>query len=393
MLNIEALRADTPGTNTVLHFNNAGASLMPQPVLSAMTEHLELEATIGGYEAAKEAQAKLLRSYAAVAQLINAKTDEIAIVENATRAWTMAFYGIDFKAGDRILTSVAEYASNYIAFLQVKKRVDISIEVVPNDEHGQLDVAALRDMMDDNVRLIAISHVPSQGGLVQPAAEIGAIAREYGTLYLLDACQSVGQRVIDVQAIGCHMLSVTGRKYLRGPRGIGFLYVQRDIIPQLEPPVLDLHSATMLSGEAYDLQPDAKRFENWEMNIAAKIGLGVAVDYAISLGMAAIEARVTQLAARLREQLADIPTVKVRDMGLHKCGIVTLTVDGMEANDIHQKLQKQAINTSVSPNTYAILDMGKRGIESMLRASVHYYNTEAEIERFCGVLVEVINDG
>ena len=179
----------------------------------------------------------------------------------------------------------------------------ISIEVVPNDAYGQLDIEALRGMMDERVRLIAISHIPSQGGLIQAAADIGAIAREYGAWYLLDACQSVGQLLIDVQAIGCHMLSATGRKYLRGPRGIGFLYVSSEILQEIEPPLLDLHSATWLSTDAYELQPTAKRFENWEANIAAKIGLGVAIDYALEIGLEAIEKQVQSLASTFRGML------------------------------------------------------------------------------------------
>lgn len=390
MLDIEKLRSETPGLANVIHFNNAGAALMPQAVIDAQIQHLQLEAEIGGYEAAKKARNQIQRSYYAIAQLINANHEEIAIVENATRAWTMAFYGIPFKDGDRILTSVAEYASNYIAFLQVKKRVNISLEVVPDDEQGQLDVAALRNMMDERVRLIAISHIPSQGGLIQPVAEIGAIAREYGAWYLLDACQSVGQMPIDVEALGCHMLSATGRKYLRGPRGIGFLYVSNEILQELEPPVLDLHSADWMSPDAYQLKPDARRFENWEMNIAAKIGMGVAVDYALMIGLDLIEARVQSLAAQFRDMLSEIEGVTVRDRGLKKSGIATFTVEGQEATIIHEKLAEKGINTSVSPRNYAIMDFDARGLDALIRASVHYYNTEDELENFCAVLNDLI---
>ncbi len=390
MLDIEKLRADTIGIHHVTHFNNAGAALMPQPVLEAMTQHLELEACTGGYEAATQARDKIDRTYSAIAELVNAHRDEIAIVENATRAWTMAFYAIPFQDGDRILTSVAEYASNYIAFLQVQKRINISIEVVPNDEYGQLDISALENMMDERVRLIAISHVPSQGGLIQPAREIGEIARKYGALYLLDACQSVGQMPIDVQAIGCDMLSATGRKYLRGPRGIGFLYVARDVTPQLEPPVLDLHSAEWVSADDYILKPTAMRFENWEANISAKIGLGVAVDYALALGLDNIETRVQSLAMTFREMLSEIDSVTVHDMGEKKCGIVTFSVDGRESREISDTLRDHQINTSVSPRTYAVLDFTARNLDNLVRASVHYYNNHADLERFCTVLKAIV---
>lgn len=391
MLEIEQLRADTPGADHVLHFNNAGSGLMPRPVLDVMQQHLRLEAQIGGYEAAAQAQSQLDHTYQAIAQLLNAHPDEIAILENATRAWTMAFYSIAFKDGDRILTSVAEYASNVIAFMQVQKRVDLSIEVVPNDEHGQLSVEALAAMMDERVRCVAISHIPSQGGLIQPAEKIGAVVRQYdNALYLLDACQSVGQLVVDVEAIGCHMLSVTGRKFLRGPRGIGFLYVARDVISQLEPPLLDVHSAEWLPEGHYRLKPNAKRFENWEANIAAKIGLGVAVDYLLGLDQAAIEERVITLAQTLRAQLSVMPGVTVHDLGQRRCGIVTFTVDGYDAAEISAALREHKINTSVSPYTYAVRDFAARQLTALVRASVHYYNTEAEVARFCEVLKAMI---
>jgi cysteine desulfurase/selenocysteine lyase len=388
-IDVERARRETPGCENVLHFNNAGAALMPQPVLHATIGHLQLEARIGGYEAAAQAHAAVEHVYDAAAALLGCRRDEIAIVENATRAWDMAFYAVPLGPGDRILTAVAEYASNYIAFLQVTRKTGAVVEVVPNDESGQLSIEALHRAIDDRVKLIAITHVPTNGGLVNPAAAVGQVAREAGVLYLLDACQSVGQMPIDVDAIGCDMLSATGRKYLRGPRGTGFLYVRRGILERLEPPFLDLHAAQWVACDRFEVRPDARRFENWETYYAGKIGLGVAIDYALEWGLEAIWARVGRLATDLRRQLSTIPGVTVRDQGVERCGIVSFTVAGREPEEVQRLLAKARINVSVSRLSSTRLDMEARALPDLVRASVHYYNTDEEIERYCAVLASI----
>jgi cysteine desulfurase / selenocysteine lyase len=381
---LQRARHDTPGCTNVLHFNNAGASLMPQPVLDATIGHLQLEAQIGGYEAAEQAHDAIEHTYGAAATLINCSRDEIAIIENATRAWDMAFYSIPFKPGDRILTAIAEYASNYIAFLQIAQKTGVIVEAIPNDAYGQVSLDALRQAIDERVKLIAITHVPTNGGLVNPVAAIGKIAREAGILYLVDACQSIGQMPIDVNQIGCDMLSATSRKYLRGPRGTGFLYVRRSILEQLEPPFLDLHAAEWVASNRYEIRHDARRFENWETNYAAKIGLGVAIDYALQWGLDTTWRRIKTLAYQLRTHLSPLPAVIVRDRGATQCGIVTFTIEGVDPEEIKRKLAQQKINVSMTTRSSTLLDMEARKIESMVRASVHYYNSEDEVERFCG---------
>lgn len=385
-IDVARARAETPGCTHVAHFNNAGAALMPQPVLDAVMAHLRAEALTGGYEAANAAHDAVEHVYDAVAALLGCHRDEVAIVENATRAWDMAFYSLPLQPGDRILTARAEYASNYLAFLQAARRTGAVVEVIPSDEHGQIDVGALRAMLDERVKLIAVTHVPTNGGLVNPAAEIGAVARQAGVCYLLDACQAAGQLPLDVEAIGCDMLSATGRKYLRGPRGTGFLYVRRSWLARLEPPLIDLHAATWTGRDTYALRPDARRFENWESNIAAKIGLGVAVDYALGWGLDAIWARVSELAERLRAMLREVPRVVLHDLGVVRCGIVTFTLAGHGATEVREALRLQGINVSVSTLTSTRLDMESRALDAVVRASVHYYNTDAELERLCVAL-------
>lgn len=380
---LASLRADTPACENIIHFNNAGASLMPDPVFAAVTAHLELERTIGGYEAAIAASENLARFYVAFGELLRVQPGEIAYVENATRAWDMAFYALPLAAGDRIITHESEYASNYLAFLQLARRRGIAIDIAPSDASGQIDVDRIADLITPNTRLIALTHVPTQGGLVNPAAAVGHIAREHELIFLLDACQSVGQIDVDVSDIGCHILSGTGRKFLRGPRGTGFLYVSAAIVDQLDPPFIDMRAATWTGEQEFELAAGARRFENWESYVAGRIGLAAAVDYTLEIGLDVIEERVGALAKSLRQRLAALAGIAVHDRGVRKCGIVTFASERESADQLTARLRAAGMNVSVSPVESGRLDLGRRGLKELVRASLHYFNTNDEIDRFC----------
>lgn len=380
-IDVERARAETPGCEHVLHLNNAGSSLPPKPVLDAVIGHLELEARIGGYEAHEANEDAIERFYGATAALIGSEPREIAFCSSATRAWDMAFYAFRFERGDRILTSVADYISNYIAYIQVAERDGVQVVTVPNDEHGQVSVDALRDMVDERVKLIAITHVPTNGGLVNPVGAIGPIAREHAIPYLVDACQSAGQMPVDVDAIGCDALSATGRKYLRGPRGSGFLYVRSGLLERLEPPLLDMRAADWVAPDRYELRPDGRRFEEWEQDYAAKVGLARAIDYALDWGIDEIWQRVRALADRLRTGLDRLEGVTTRDAGAERCGIVTFDVEGVPAQEVKAALARERVNVTVSATSSAVIDSLERGLSDLVRASVHYFNTESELDR------------
>ena len=387
---LDRIRAETPGIGgSSVHLLACGSALMPQPVVDAIVDHTQLEAQIGGYEAHAARLPALEAVYDKVARHIGAQSHEIALVENATVAWCQVFYSLDLEPGTRVLTCESEYASNYISFLQRAKRDGIKIEVIPSDDTGAVDTKALESAMGPDVGLVAITWIPTSGGLVNPAAEIGRIARAHGVPFLLDACQAVGQLKIDVAEIGCDFLSATGRKFLRGPRGTGFLYVADAWIDRIEPVVLDLYSATWVARDTYQIRPDARRFENWENAYALRAGLGAALDYADTIGMDEIEARVEHLAAFCRDRIATQAGLAARDLGIKRCGIVSVQADGDPEALVKDMATKGfALGTS-SPNSTRI-DFENRGLPTLIRIAPHYYNTEDEIAACADTLAALV---
>ena len=382
----QAIRDDLVCEPGYIHLNSAGASLMPRCVLETQIEHLQLEASLGGYEAKSRENERIEAVYDSVARLVVCDRDEVAIVENATVGWMMAFYSIPFEAGDRILTAEAEYASNYLAFLQIARERGVVVETIPSTDSGEVCVDSLRAMIDERVRLISITHVPTNGGLVNPVEAIGAVARDNDIFYIVDACQSAGQIVLDVDAIQCDVLTATSRKFLRGPRGVGFLYVRRAILDNLHPPMIDLYPARWVAADQYELRADARRFENWESNYAAKLGLGRAIDYALYIGVDVIQQEVTRLSALLRDLLAAVSGVTLQDIGQRKCGIVTFSVAGVAAAEIKTYLREHRIQVSVSSPASTLIDARRRQLPDLVRSGVHYFNTDEELEALVAVV-------
>ncbi|MEM1430781.1 MAG: aminotransferase class V-fold PLP-dependent enzyme [Pseudomonadota bacterium] len=380
-IDIDLVRADTPGVEHSAHLLACGSALMPRVVVDAVVAHTQLEAQIGGYEAQSRHAEHLVGVYASVARHIGASPREIALMENATVAWCHAFYALPLRPGARILTCEAEYAANYVAFLQRAKREDLRIEVIPSDETGALDTAVLEDRIGEDVGLIAITWVPTNGGLINPAAEVGRIARAHGVPYLLDACQAAGQMPIDVADLGCDFLSATGRKYLRGPRGTGFLYVRDTWLASLEPAMIDHFGAPWVEMDRYELRDDARRFETWENSYALRAGLGAAIDYADRIGIDLIEERVNLLARTARALLSDVPRIELRDLGQAQCGIVSFSMDHPDPQSVVGKMADAGFAIGASVPSSTRIDSERRNLPTLLRMAPHYYNTEDEIGR------------
>lgn len=378
MIDFDAVRRDTPAADRGVFLDSAGSSLPPVRVVDEVVNHLRREAEVGGYRAANERAEDLEAGYSVLASAFGCEPDEVAFTDSATRSWLAVFDAIPLSAGDRILSTEAEYAGNAIPLLRRAREVGATVEPVPSDAAGEVDVAALREMLDERVRLVSLVHVPTNGGLVNPVAPVVEAAHSVGALVMLDACQSAGQ--VQLAGLDADIITATGRKWLRGPRGTGFLVVRRRVFDRLRPRQIDLYGATWVSPEEYELRDDARVFELWESNIADRLGLIAAVEYAQALGLDAIEAAVRDRGEHLRAGLAEVPGVTVHDLGAQRCGLVTFSVAGVAASEVRDRLRDKNITVTVSGVTSTRHDMTRRGLDEIVRASPHYFVSPAQLD-------------
>jgi selenocysteine lyase/cysteine desulfurase len=392
-LNLARWRADTPACERLVHLNNAGAALVPRVVRDAIVAHLDLEERLGGYEAAEDQRETVRDTYDSVARLLGAKARNLALVQNSTVAFAQAISAFDFEPGDVVLTSRADYASNQIMYLSLARRRGVEIVRAPDAPDGGIDVEAARRLISTRrPTMVALTWIPTNSGLVQPVEEVGRVCQEAGIPYLVDACQAAGQMPIDVNGIGCDYLAAAFRKFLRGPRGIGFLYVSDARLEAGAHPLLvDMHGATWTEEDAFELTPDARRFESWEFAYALVLGVGAAAAYALEVGLETARDRSRALADYTRGRLATLPGVRVLDRGPELCAIVTAAIAGRDTREIKLALRARGINTSSPHREDAVIDMDEKGASSALRISPHYYNTRQEIDTAVEALEEILS--
>lgn len=384
-------RRDTPGCRDRVHLNNAGAGFMPRPVLDAVVDHVERESSIGGYEAADEAAPRVAETYELVGRLVGTHARNIALVENATVGFAQALSAFDFRAGDRIVTTRTDYPSNQLMYLSLAQRAGVQTVRADDLPEGGVDPESVRRLAEHpRTKVVALTWVPTNSGLVQNARAVGAVCADLGVPYVVDACQSVGQMAVDVSALGCDFLTGTARKFLRGPRGIGFLYVADRMLERGAFPLfLDMRGADWTDPERFSLSDGARRFENWEFAYALVMGFGAAARYALEVGPAGYE-RAWRLAALLRGELERVPGVRVLDRGRERCAIVTVQVRGWDAAALKLRLRERGINTSSANRSSGVLDMDAKGTATALRLSPHYYNTEEELDTAVAALAELV---
>lgn len=380
MWTLDDVRADAPACQNLVFLDSAGSSLPPNQVVETVVRHVRREAEVGGYRAANERLDDLAAVKTSIGRLINAPAESIALSDSASRSWSDFFYSVPLQSDDRILISHIEYGSNAIAALQRAEQTGATVEPIPCDPSGRIDLEAFERMLDERVKLVSLVHVPTNGGVVNPVRPVVDLAHGVGALVILDACQSAGQLPLDVSAMGVDALSATGRKWLRGPRGTGLLYVDPRL--DLTPSRLDLHGATWRSIADFEVAPDASRFEFWECNVAARLGLGTAVDYLLDLGPDSVFAAIASTAGTTRDLLRAIPGVTVRDPDGELAGIVSFTVDGVESVDVREELARQDITVTVSHRSSTLLDMDRRGLSNVVRASPHCFVSPTDLEKF-----------
>lgn len=387
-MNTDKIRQDIKGlSDGKIFLNNAGSSLMPQVVLDSMINYLHQEEQFGGYEVANRNAELLEQFYDETAKLINCKSSNIAFATSATDAYAKALSSIVFKERDVIITTVDDYISNQIVFISLQKKLNVKVIRTKNLSDNELDLEDLEHLIKEHrPKLVAVTHIPTNSGLIQNVESVGKICRQYDVLYLVDACQSVGQLEVDVEKIGCDFLTATGRKFMRGPRGTGFLYVSDKVLEQnYAPLLLDMRGANWSEFDDYELFKTAKRFEHWEISYASLLGLMEATKYANAVGMQEIENYNRKLSEKLRQNLKN-NGFNVWDWGNNLSSIVTFSGPDGDLENIQKVLKENNVFFSVTYKNSALIDFTNKNINGIVRLSPHYFNTVDEIEKVSEIL-------
>jgi selenocysteine lyase/cysteine desulfurase len=387
-MNIETIRSQTKGLDGKLFFNSAGSSLMQDQVIECMLNYLEEERMIGGYAAAAKHQESINGFYTQVANLIKAKEKNIAFATSATDAYNQALSSIPFQSKDVILTTNNDYISNQLAFIGLQKRYDVEIVRVNDLKKGGMDAEDCIEKIEKlKPKLVAITHIPTNSGLIQDVYSIAPACKASGAYYLIDTCQSIGQLNISVETLNCDFLTATGRKFMRGPRGTGFLYVSDRVLNEgLTPLFTEQCGAEWTEEFGYKIMDSALRFERWERNCGNMLGLAKATELINKIGIESIEKRNNELQLFAREALSKLPNIQCTDIGENLCNLITFTNADGSINRIVELFATNNVSFSISGINSALIDFTKRELTEVVRISPHYFNTEKEISTLIDIL-------
>jgi cysteine desulfurase / selenocysteine lyase len=390
------IRADFPLLTREVHgkplvyLDSANTGQKPARVIEAVDDFYRLHNanvsravhTLGteatdAYEAARHTLARFL----------NVRADELVLCSGTTFAINLVAYSWALprlKTGDTILVSRMEHHANIVPWQLVAERTGARIKVAELMPDGSLDLAGLHAAMSTDVRLLAITHVSNVLGTVNPVREICREARKRGIVTVVDGSQAAPHRALDVAAIGCDFYAITGHK-MCGPTGTGALWARRELL-QAMPPFIgggEMIKEVSFDGTVFNEGP--RKFEAGTPNIAGFIGLGAAVDYLQSVGMAHIEARESELLAHATEELLKVEGLRIFGRAPGKAAVISFIIEGAHAHDLATLLDLDGVAIRSGQHCAHPL-LQSLGVSATCRASLAFYNTHEEIERFVTAL-------
>ncbi len=390
----EDVKRDIPLTGEVIYFDNTATSLTPKPVIEAMDEYyLKYRANVhrGVHRLSQMATAKYEESRKVVADFINAGFEEIIFTKNTSESLNLVALGLEglFKPGDRIVTTPYEHHSDLLPWQRLAEKRGLKLDFITGDDEGNLDLSNAEGKIK-GAKLVAVQHVSNALGVIHEVEELGKMAKEAGAIFVVDAAQSVGHMEVDVKKLHADFLGFSGHKGPMGPTGIGVLYVNAEFFDTFEPPLIGGGTIDDVELCCYTLTEPPERFEAGTPNIGGAIGLAAGIRYIERIGLGEIERQEHKLVKRITEGLdeLEVPWYGPKNLKKH-AGVVSFNVPPLHPHDVAAVLDEHGIMVR-SGHHCALPVMKKLRINGTVRASFHVYNSLEEVERFLGVMEELV---
>lgn len=372
------------------YFNNAGAGLMSENTFNTIIQHIQEERIEGAIKAANNKKGETEDFYAIAAKMLNADKSEIAFIDSASRGWNLVIYGMEVNENSTIITLESEYGTNLLAIRDVVNKTKCKLIIIKCDISGHFSMNDIEAALKNPNPILAVSHVAAQGSIINPVVELGELAKKYSALYIVDGCQAVGQLVVDVKKILCHAYITAGRKWLRGPRGTGILYIKND--KRLRTPIVDLASASLVFDYQHKpiditIRSDARQYELWEKNIANLLGLRTAIYEYLEFGMEKASAIISQKANLIRKAI--IKNEKLQLVGDAE------SLSGTSAFYLKNPVEEEKVKALFENSGFTIscvcdwdcpIFFPQNGAIYIFRVSVHYYTDENDISEICELI-------